>query len=151
MPTTARTCDGTKLLALCFDGDPQVVAAVLENDRVNIGHARLIAFHHRNPVGLDRVAARAEFFRDTQVQRRLLKNIQLNESLMKRLLTPKRLLEIFKTSNDRDVPDRTRTGARGLFKTKYAQSAPEEKFELIWSTEGRVLLQAMHAGRAART
>ncbi len=137
--TTARTCTDPTLMALCFDADPQVIRGVLENDRVNTGHARLIAFHHRNPVGLDHVAARVEFMRDAQVQRRLLRNTQLNEALCKRLLMPRRLIEIYKTSNDRDVPDRTRNGAKGLFKMKYSQSAPDEKFELIWNTEGRVL------------
>lgn len=136
---TARMCTDPTLQALCFDTDPQVIRAIMENDRVNAGHARLIATHHRNPAGLDHVAARVEFLRDTQVQRRLLRNAQLPEALLKRMLMPKRLLEIFKTSNDRDVPDRTRNGAKGLFKAKYAQAAPEEKFELIWNTEGRVL------------
>jgi len=135
----ARTESGPVLFALCFDQDPQIVKGILENDRMNLDHARLIAANHRSPVGLEAICQRVALVKDARVQRMLLRNVQLTEALMKRLLTPKRLLEIYKASVDRDIPDKTRTGAKSLFKAKFGHAAPEEKFEIIWNTEGRVL------------
>jgi hypothetical protein len=48
-------------------------------------------------------------------------------------------VEVYRVSIDRDVADRTRGAAKSLFKTKFSVATPEEKFEVIWSTEGRVL------------
>jgi hypothetical protein len=127
------------LKALCFDPDPTVIHALLENHRVGLEHARLIAFHHRSSAGLEKLVARAEFMNDAQVQRRLLRNVQLPETILKRILKPKRMLDVFKTSLDRDVPDRLRGSARTLLRGKFATAQPEERFELIWNTEGRVL------------
>jgi hypothetical protein len=135
----ARVCDEPTLTALCFDADAQVISALLDNERLNTTHARIVAGAHGNPVGLEAIVARAVFLRDTQVQRRLLRNAHLTDALLRRVLNPRRLLEIYKTALDRDVSDRTRTGAKGLLKSKYAQAAPEERFELLWTTEGRVL------------
>ena len=135
----ARFVDGADLFALCFDADPHVIKAILENDRASLEHARLIAAHHHNPVGLAALCDRVSILKDARVQRMLLRNIQLTEALARKILMPKRLLEIYKASVDRDVTDRTRTTAKGLFKGKFSRSAPEEKFEIIWNTEGRVL------------
>jgi hypothetical protein len=135
----ARFVDGPDLFALCFDSDPHVIKAILENDRASLEHARLIAAHHHNPVGLAALCDRVSILKDARVQRMLLRNIQLTEALARKILMPKRLLEIYKASIDRDVTDRTRTTAKGLFKGKFSRSAPEEKFEIIWNTEGRVL------------
>jgi hypothetical protein len=135
----ARRDSGANLMALCFDQDVEVIKAILENDRLNLDHARLIAAHHRNPVGLEALTRRTSILKDARVQRMLLRNVQLTESLMKRLLNPKRLLEVYKTSIDRDIADRTRGAAKTLFKNKFSVATPEEKFEVIWNTEGRVL------------
>jgi len=135
----AKFVDGADLMALCFDPDPHVVKAILENDRASLEHARLIAAHHRNPVGLAALCERVTILKDGRVQRMLLRNPQLTEALARKILMPKRLLEIYKASNDRDVGDRTRTTAKGLFKGKFSRATPEEKFEVIWNTEGRVL------------
>jgi hypothetical protein len=56
---------------------------------------------------------------------------------------PKRLLEIYKASIDRDIPDRTRNSAKNLFRNKFGVASSEEKFEIIWHTEGRVLPQLL--------
>lgn len=135
----AKFVDGADLFALCFDADPHVVKAILDNDRASLEHARLIAAHHRNPVGLAALCDRVSILKDARVQRMLLRNIQLTEALARKILMPKRLLEIYKASIDRDVTDRTRGTAKGLFKGKFSRSTPEEKFEIIWNTEGRVL------------
>jgi hypothetical protein len=137
--TKARVESGPVLYALAFDQEPQVIKGLLENDRMSLDHARLIATNHRNPVGLEALCARVSLLQDARVQRALLRNIQLTETLLRRILNPKRLLEVYKASLDRDVPDRTRAGARALLKTKFAVASSEEKFEIIWTTEGRVL------------
>jgi hypothetical protein len=149
--TKARNDAGATLMALCFDQDVEVIKAVLENDRLNLDHARLIAANHRNPVGLEALTRRTSILQDARVQRMLLRNVQLTEALMKRLLNPKRLLEVYKVSNDRDVADRTRGAARGLFKAKFSVATPEEKFEVIWNTEGRVLLALLGQTIDAKT
>ncbi len=135
----SRLVDGADLFALCFDPDPHVIKGILENDRASLDHARLIAQHHRNPVGLTALCERVSILKDARVQRALLRNLQLTEALARKILMPKRLLEIYKASIDRDVTDRTRTTAKGLFKGKFSRATPEEKFEIIWNTEGRVL------------
>src|SRR5690554_6503556 len=55
----ARTVVEAPLEALCFDPDPGVIAAVLENPTTGFVHARLVAMHHRNPVGLAALARKA--------------------------------------------------------------------------------------------
>ncbi len=135
----ARLAAGADLFALCFDPDPRVIRAILENDRASLDHARLIAAHHRNPAGLAALCDRVSILKDERVQRLLLRNNQVTEALVRKILKPKRLLEIYKASIDRDVTDRTRSTAKGLFKGKFSTATPEEKFEIIWNTEGRVL------------
>lgn len=135
----ARMDSGAVLFAMCFDQDPTIINALLENDRMSLDHARLIANVHRNPVGLDALCQRVSILKDARVQRMLLRNTQLTEILMRKILMPKRLIEIYKASNDRDIPDRTRGSAKQFFKGKFSNAAPEEKFEIIWNTEGRVL------------
>ncbi len=73
------------------------------------------------------------------MQRRLLRNTASGDNLVRRILHPKRLLETYKTTLDREVPDRTRTTARSLLRTKWATAEPDERVALIWTTEGRVL------------
>jgi hypothetical protein len=137
----AHTETGARLMALCFDHEPAVVRAVLENPEAGLAHARLIAFHHRNAVGLDMLAAKNELARDTQVQRYLLRNPQLSEALLKRLIMPKRLVMVYKTTGDRDIPEQTRVRARHVLRAKFATAQAEERFELVWTTEGRCLPQ----------
>lgn len=147
----AATESGTRLLALCFDPDPQVVRALLANASAGFEHARLVARHHRTAAGLDAVAARADFVRDTRVRRALLQNPMLPDSILRRLLFSRRLLEIFKSAVDRDVPDRTRSGARTVLRTRWASAESDERVELIWSTEGRALALLPGATFDART
>jgi hypothetical protein len=138
----ARRSSGAHVMALCFDQDVEVIKAILVNDRLNLDHARIIAANHLNAVGLELLTRRTSILsilNDARVQRSLLRNVQLSEGLMKRILNPKRLLEVYRASIDREVTDRTRTVAKSLFKSKFATATPEERFEVIWSTEGRVL------------
>src|SRR5688500_10413790 len=78
---SARDAEGAALLALCLDPEPVVIAAVFENARVGLEHARLAALHHKIPAGLEHVVRRADFLRDAHVQRNLLKSSQLTDAL----------------------------------------------------------------------
>jgi hypothetical protein len=135
----AREAEGTSLLALCLDPEPVVISALFENGRVGLEHARLAALHHKNPAGLEHVVRRADFLRDTRVQRNLLKNSQLTEGLLRRILGMKPLREIYKVALDREVPERTRIGARALLRTRFAGADAEERAGFIVSNEARAL------------
>ena len=136
----AGTATGARLSALCFDPVAKVIAALFDNTATGLEHARLIAFHHRDPRALDLLVHRPAIAADPQVHRRLLKNPALTEPQQKRLLSGKRLLEIHRLSLDRDVPDKSRASARTLFRARYATASAEERVDLVWSTEGRVLI-----------
>ncbi len=128
-----------ELFALVYDKDPTVAKALFENVHFLTDHARFAAFHHVTSFGLDRLAMRNELVKDPMVQRRLLRNAHTSELVVRRILGPKRLLDIYKITNDRDVPDRQRMVARGSLRQKFQTADPEERLQLLWNTEGRAL------------
>ena len=128
-----------ELSALCFDPVPAVIQSVMENSRVGLGHARLIARHHGNPVGLEALCGRAAFASDVGVRRWLVRNPQLPASLFRRLWGGRRLMEQFKVALDRDIPEGTRRTAREVLRARFTTAPAEERVELIVLTEGRVL------------
>ncbi len=135
----ARACEDPELSALCFDPLPAVIKAVLENSRVGLAHARLIARNHRNPVGLEALCGRAAFTADTGVRRWLVRNPQLPAGLFRRLWSTRRLMELYKVTIDRDVPESTRRSSREVFRQRFTTGPAEEKVEVILNTEGRAL------------
>jgi hypothetical protein len=137
----AKTAIGPDLSALCLDPDPKVIASVMTNATFGLAHARLIAFYHRTPSGLDHVATQPQLVRDGLVFRRLIRNPQLGQATLRRILQPKRLVEIYKAAIDHELPELSRQGARGLLRSKFAaQSNPEERAELLINTEARCLV-----------
>lgn len=136
----ARTCEEPELSAFCFDPLPAVAKAVLENSRAGLLQARLLARHHRNPVGLEAVVAKAAFAADLGVRRGLTRNPQLPASLFRRLFAAQRMRALFQLSQDRDVPEATRRTARELLRTRFTQGPAEERVELILKSEGRCLV-----------
>ncbi|ATB29342.1 hypothetical protein [Melittangium boletus] len=135
----ARDAVDPELSALCFDPVPAVIHSVMENTRVGLAHARLIARHHANPVGLEALCGRAAFASDAGVRRWLVRNPQLPSSLFRRLWAGRRLMEQFKVAVDRDVPEGTRRTAREVLRSRFTTAPAEERVELILLTEGRVL------------
>lgn len=127
------------LSALCFDPLPAVIQALLENPNTGLTQARLVAKHHRNPVGLEAIAAKAAFAADAGVRRGLLHNPQLPQSLYRRLWSARRLLEQHKIIISREVPEQTRRVAREVMRARFSTGPSEEKAELILKTEGRCL------------
>ncbi|MFP2925623.1 hypothetical protein ACLESO_10465 [Pyxidicoccus sp. 3LG] len=135
----AHAAEDPVLSALCFDPLPSVIKAVLENARTGLAHARLVARNHRNPVGLEALCARAAFSADAGVRRWLVRNPQFPSALFRRLWGMRRLMELFKVSNDRDIPEGTRRSAREVMRQRFSTGPSEEKLELIINTEGRCL------------
>jgi hypothetical protein len=124
---------------LCFDPLPKVILALLDNPHFGLQHARLVATHHRNPVGLEGLAARAQFAADLGVRRALVRNPQLPASLYRRLWTMRRLHEQYLVVINREIPEHTRRTAREVLRTRFSTGPAEEKVELIVKTEGRCL------------
>lgn len=135
----ARSTHGAELLALCFDADPRVVSAILENAHVGLDHVRLLAAHHRTATGLEMVSRRSDWLRDVLVERRLLRNPHCGDAVCSRILAGKRLLATYKIAVDREVPELTRVKARGGVRAKWQKSPPEERADFVLRTGGRCL------------
>ena len=135
----STTATPIELYAFCFDKEPSVIRALWSNINITHAHARFAAFHHRTAAGLDLIAQRNEFLKDPHTQRRLVRNPMISETLLRRILVPKRLLDIYKLTLDREASERTRASARGYLRNKFATTDAEDRMELIWKTEGRAL------------
>lgn len=136
----ASEVSGAELLSLCFDPDPQVIHAIFTNPTAGLNHARLVAFHHRTQMGLEAVSKRADFIKDSLVQRRLLRNPQLPITIFNKVMNPKNLLDTYKIAIDRDVPERTRGLVKETLRKKFMLGSSDEKAALLWKTECRCLV-----------
>jgi hypothetical protein len=137
----AKSALDPELSAFCFDPLPAVVQALLENERFGLVQARLVAAHHRTSTGLEALCARAAVTADLGVRRALLRNPQLPAGVLRRLYGNRRLLEHFKLTSSRDLPEQTRTAAREMMRTRFATAEADERIEVIVKTEGRCLMQ----------
>lgn len=135
----APAADEPELSAFCFDPVPAVIQGLLENPRTGLAHARLIAAHHRNPVGLEAVAARPALLSDREVQRLLLRNSQSPEALVRRLLTSRPLPQVYDSCRSHELPEPHRQTARRVLTSRFATALPDERVHLILTTEGRAL------------
>jgi hypothetical protein len=135
----AATAVEPELSAFCFDPTPRVVRALLANPRAGLAHARLVAAHHGNAVGLDALGEKAALVQDGEVQRLLLRNPQCAIPLVQRLLSRRRLAEVYQTSQSRELPERNRKAAMDALRRRFAETTAEERVELILRTEGRCL------------
>jgi hypothetical protein len=135
----ASTAEEPELSALCFDPTPSVVRAVMDNPRAGLAHARLIAAHHGNAVGLDAVGEKPALLQDTEVQRLLLRNQQTSAPLLQRILSRRRLADVYNATQSRELPERNRTTAMQMLRRRFSEVSAEERVELIMRTEGRVL------------
>jgi hypothetical protein len=147
----ALTAEGSHLFALCLDADPQVINSVLTNPKSSMDHARLIAVHHRTHVGLDLVGRRSDFVSDAQVQRRLLRNPQLPDNLLRKIINPKLLTDVYKIAVNREIPERSRVMTRELLQKKFMLASPDERAALLIRTEGRCLVLLVNCALDART
>lgn len=135
----ASTAEEPELSALCFDPVPGVVRAVMDNPRAGLSQARLIAAHHGNAVGLDAVGEKPALVQDTEVQRLLLRNPQTPAPLLQRILSRRRIADVYNATQSRELPERNRAGALQLLRRRFSEVSAEERVELILRTEGRAL------------
>jgi hypothetical protein len=135
----ASVAEEPELSALCFDPVPAVIHRVLENPRIGLVHARLIAAHHRNPVGLQALAARSAFLSDHEVQRLLLRNNQSSDTLVQRLLGPRTLPQIYESCRSHELAERHRRTARSTLRGRFTAASSDERAHLILATDGRAL------------
>jgi hypothetical protein len=147
----ARQVSGSELFALCLDPNPQVIAALLENTHFGLGHARSVALHHHTDRGLEILARRAQLVRDSHVQRRLLQNTQTPDVVLDRILRLKRLIDVYRASVDRDLPERNRVRVRTRLRPQFMRAEPDDRAALIIKTEGRCLLGLSGCTFDART
>ncbi len=131
---------GPELYALCLDPAPEVIAALLDNTHFGLDHARVVALHHKTPAGLELLARRAQLLRDQHVQRRLMQNMQTPDNVLERVLRTRRLIDIYRLSIDRDLPERNRGKVRARLRPCFAHAEPDERAALIIKTEGRCLV-----------
>jgi hypothetical protein len=137
----AKVSSGAELCALCFDPEPRVIAAILENTLITLDNVRLIALHHRTGTGLEMISRRNDFIRDALVERRLLRNPQTGDMVLQRIMSTKLLAQVYRISIDREIPELTRVKSRGHLRKKWQNAPSEERAELLTRTEGRCLLQ----------
>jgi hypothetical protein len=135
----ATIATGDELAAWCFDPEPGIIQAVLENSSSNLSHARLIAQHHRNPIGLDAVGSRTQYAHDTQVRRLLLRNSQASERLLFRVVSSLTLTLTFRANMGHDLTERARKVLRSQLRQGFERASSEEKVALLLQTEGRCL------------
>lgn len=147
----AEKVDGADLFALCYDPEPQIIHAILSNPKSGLPHARMIALHHRTQAGLELVGRRTEFLADSQVQRRLLQNPQLPTTILRKIVNPKLLMEVYKIAINREIPERSRVMSRELLQKKFMLGSGDERAALLIKTEGRCLILLVNCALDART
>ncbi|MEO1085813.1 MAG: hypothetical protein AAFY88_16365 [Acidobacteriota bacterium] len=135
----AAQVHGEMLRALCFDPSPRVIAAVFENPRCGLEHARLIADHHRSSRGLDLLGERPAFLRDRQVERHLFRNPQTSQRLLRRVFSRARMAKVYRLAVGHDATEHVREHARREFRQKFTAGTAEERVRLILDSEGRCL------------
>jgi len=137
--SAARTAENPALYALCYDPDPMVINSLLNNMMCGLEHARLIAAHHQHSAGLSKMAEKAQFARDSQVRRFLLRNVQTPETVLRKILNPLALRQVYQANLSRENSERAKRILKKTLRTKFQQSSAEERVNLITKTEARCL------------
>jgi hypothetical protein len=132
----ARSAESDDLLALAYDQDPQVLRAVIANPKSSAQVARIIAAHAQTSVALD---ALSRFANDQGVQRGLMRNSHTSDGMLRRLLQPKPLGNVYHAATDRDAAEVPRMRCKTIFRERFNQGQADEKAQLLLKTEGRVL------------
>lgn len=132
------------LLALCLDAEAPIIHAIVTNPNVAFAHARMIAQHHRTSMGLEAIAKRMDFLKDSLVQRRLLRNPAIPTTILARIANPKMMIDVYKIVVDREIPERSRGLAREVLRKKFVLASSDEKAALLFKTDGRCLLHLVN-------
>jgi hypothetical protein len=135
----AQRADGNELVALCHDPHPQVVHALMANPRFSSRYARLVALYHKNPSGLELLARNRELVVDPRVQLCLLLNPNLTEPVLNRLMRKAALGDLHRLGSDSRVPEDVRRRLLNQLRERFTTADGEERADLIYWSEGRVL------------
>jgi len=135
----AQRADGDELIALCHDPHPQVVHALMANPRFSSRYARLVALYHKNPSGLELLARNRELIVDPRVQLCLLLNPHLTEPILDRLMRKAALGDLHRLGSDSRVPEDIRKRLLNQLRERFNAADGEERADLIYWSEGRVL------------
>lgn len=146
----AETVSNPELFALCYDAEPQVIHAVAKNTKCGLEHARMIALHHRTHLGLDAIGRRSEYLADAQVQKRLLKNPQIPDAMLRRIVNPKLIMDVYKIAIDRENPEMARMKVRELLIKKFSLASSDERAALVIKTDARCLVLLVNCALDAR-
>jgi hypothetical protein len=146
----AETVGNPELFALCYDPEPQVIHALTKNTKCGLEHARMIALHHRTHLGLDAVGRRSEYLSDAQVQKRLIKNPQIPDAMLRRIVNPKLIMDVYKIAIDRENPEMARMKVRELLIKKFSLASSDERAALVIKTDARCLTLLINCALDAR-
>lgn len=146
----AETVGNPELFALCYDPEPQVIHALVKNMKCGLEHARMIALHHRTHLGLDAIARRSEYLSDAQVQKRLIRNPQIPDATLRRIVNPKLIMDVYKIAIDRENPEMARMKVRELLIKKFSLASSDERAALVIKTDARCLPLLINCALDAR-
>ena len=146
----AETVGNPELFALCYDPEPQVIHALAKNMKCGLEHARMIALHHRTHLGLDAIARRSEYLSDAQVQKRLIRNPQIPDATLRRIVNPKLIMDVYKIAIDRENPEMARMKVRELLIKKFSLASSDERAALVIKTDARCLPLLINCALDAR-
>ena len=75
----------------------------------------------------------------------------MNGNVLERIVRSKPVLEVYRLSVDRELPERNRLRVRSRLGRGFAQAEPEERAALVIKTEGRCLINLPGATFDGRT
>lgn len=136
----AKTASSEELSALCFDQEPQVINSIFENPNTGLPHARLIANHHRNPIGIDSLGRRQHFINDRTVQKFLFRNPQTSNAVLNLIIRQKQLFDLYTLTRSGELSERAKRQAHSALRTRFQRGGGDECVALIIKTEGRCLM-----------
>ncbi len=135
----AQRADGDDLVALCHDPHPQVIHALMANPRFTSRFARLVALYHKNPSGLELLARNRELVVDPKVQLCLLLNPHLTAPILERLMSKATLGDLHRLAADTRIPEDVRRRLLNQLRERFNAASGEERVELVYWSDGRVL------------
>jgi len=127
------------LLALSFDGNPQILRALLAHPYFGVEHARIAARSHGSKEGLEAIAKNRAFAEDAEVRDALFANPNTSEAAIEALLSNRPLVDVYPWTTDARAPERTKAIVRNRFRELFRVRGGDERAETILATEGAAL------------
>ena len=71
----------------------------------------------------------------------LLRNVQSPPALLQRIFHQRRLMDLFQLGIGREMPEKNKIASREALRARWSSGMAEEKVDVLFRTEGRVLSQ----------